>query len=42
VNAGCLFEGHRNIVIDRDCFPGPEVMIVASVHVFDPPERSGP
>lgn len=36
MNARCLFEGHRNIVIDRDSFPGPEVMIVASFHAFDP------
>lgn len=36
MNAGFLFEGHRNIAIGRDCFPSPEVIIVASVHAFDP------
>jgi maltose O-acetyltransferase len=35
VNAGCWFEGHGRIVIGRDCFFGPEVMIVTSVHEID-------
>lgn len=35
VNAGCWFEGHGSIVIGRDCFIGPEVMIVTSVHEID-------
>lgn len=34
VNAGCWFEGHRRIVIGRDCFFGPEVMIITSVHAI--------
>lgn len=34
VNAGCWFEGHGPIVIGRDCFIGPEVMIVTSVHLI--------
>lgn len=35
VNAGCWFEGHGRIVIGRDCFVGPEVMIVTSIHEID-------
>ena len=36
VNARCWFEGHGRIVIGRDCFLGPEVMIVTSLHEFGP------
>jgi maltose O-acetyltransferase len=32
VNAGCWFEGHGPIIIGRDCFMGPEVMILTSIH----------
>lgn len=32
VNAGCWFEGHGPISIGRDCFVGPEVMILTSIH----------
>lgn len=34
VNAGCWFEGNGRIVLGRNCFLGPEVMIVTSVHEF--------
>jgi maltose O-acetyltransferase len=36
VNAGCWFEGHGRIDIGSDCFIGPEVMIVTSVHASGP------
>jgi maltose O-acetyltransferase len=36
VNTGCWFEGHGPIVIGRDSFLGPQVMIVTSVHDFGP------
>ncbi len=32
VGRGCWFEGHGRIDIGRDCFVGPEVMIITSVH----------
>jgi maltose O-acetyltransferase len=32
VNAGCWFEGHGPIIIGRDCFIGPRVMILTSTH----------
>jgi maltose O-acetyltransferase len=35
VNRGCWFEGHGPIVIGRDCFLGPEVMILTSIHEID-------
>jgi maltose O-acetyltransferase len=39
VNAGCWFEGHGRIDIGRDCFIGPEVMIMTSIHEIDPSRR---
>jgi maltose O-acetyltransferase len=39
VNAGCWFEGHGRIDIGHDCFLGPEVMIMTSVHEIDPDRR---
>lgn len=42
MNAGYLSEGHMSIVTGYGCFPGPEVMIIASVYAFDPPDRHGP
>jgi maltose O-acetyltransferase len=36
VNTGCWFEGHGPIVIGRDSFLGPQVMIITSVHEFGP------
>jgi acetyltransferase-like isoleucine patch superfamily enzyme len=34
VNAACWFEGRGPIIIGRDCFIGPEVMIVTSIHAL--------
>jgi maltose O-acetyltransferase len=34
VNAACWFEGHGPIIIGRDCFLGPEVMILTSIHAI--------
>jgi len=36
VNTGCWFEGRGPIVIGRDSFLGPQVMIITSVHEFGP------
>jgi maltose O-acetyltransferase len=36
VNTGCFFEGHGRILVGRDTFIGPQVMIVTSVHEFGP------
>ena len=34
VNGGCWFEGHGRIEIGRNCFLGPEVMIMTSIHTI--------
>lgn len=39
VNAGCWFEGHGRIDIGSNCFLGPEVMIVTSVHDSGPGDQ---
>jgi maltose O-acetyltransferase len=36
VNAECWFEGHGPIAIGRDCFIGPQAMIITSVHEVGP------